>query len=601
MSIGVYDSTRSGNADIDGILSSYRWSSGATISYGFPTDINVYGAPAQYPSQEMLHGFDSASPLMQDAFDSFILGIRSPNTPAMTLTPVTGFTNLQIVKALTATADTQIMIAQSSDPPTSWAYYPGSSSGSREGDIWLGSSYQEYRTPTVGSYGYMIAMHEFGHALGLKHTFVQENPEDVLEPANKDFYEYSLMSYNQAPYTAPAAAGAAAAGPYPEASGFAYNYPQTYMMTDIAALQYRYGANYTFRSDDSVYTWNPATGEVFVNGVSQGQTANGLLSGNASNKVLQTIWDGGGNDTYDLSNYSNAVSIDLTPGGYSILSQAQRMQLGYFPYPTAYYARGNVYNALLHDNDPRSLIENAVGGSGNDTIIGNQANNSLSGGSGDDTLRGGAGNDTLDGGTGNNKAIFSGARADYTITSSNSTTYEIADHRAGHDGTDLLKNINIAQFSDQNVTLIAPDTVPELKRIIGTAKHNDLIGSIADELIDGKGGNDNLFGNGGDDTFLFDTKPNSRTNIDKITDFKSHTDLIQLENAVYGALGKPGTLKKTAFFAGAKAHDSDDRIIYHYKTGELFYDKDGSGPAAPVHFATLAHHPKVVFSDFHIV
>jgi serralysin len=51
------------------------------------------------------------------------------------------------------------------------------------------------------------------------------------------------------------------------------------------------------------------------------------------------------------------------------------------------YARGNVANALLYNGDPRSLIENAIGGTGNDVLIGNQAANRLTGGGGADSFR----------------------------------------------------------------------------------------------------------------------------------------------------------------------------------------------------------------------
>jgi hypothetical protein len=60
----------------------------------------------------------------------------------------------------------------------------------------------------------------------------------------------------------------------------------------------------------------------------------------------------------------------------------------------------------LYNNDPRSYIENAIGGSGNDTIIGNAADNVLNGGPGNDKLEGGGGHDTLIGGTGNDTFIF---------------------------------------------------------------------------------------------------------------------------------------------------------------------------------------------------
>lgn len=49
---------------------------------------------------------------------------------------------------------------------------------------------------------------------------------------------------------------------------------------------------------------------------------------------------------------------------------------------------GNIANALLYNNDTRSLIENAKGGSGADRISGNIADNTLSGGGGNDALSG---------------------------------------------------------------------------------------------------------------------------------------------------------------------------------------------------------------------
>jgi serralysin len=63
-------------------------------------------------------------------------------------------------------------------------------------------------------------------------------------------------------------------------------------------------------------------------------------------------------------------------------------------------ALGNIANALQFRGDARSLIENAVTGSGNDTLIGNAANNDLRGMAGNDTLSGGDGSDFLTGGTG---------------------------------------------------------------------------------------------------------------------------------------------------------------------------------------------------------
>jgi serralysin len=90
-----------------------------------------------------------------------------------------------------------------------------------------------------------------------------------------------------------------------------------------------------------------------------------------------TIWDGGGNDTYDFSNYSVTVRVDLRPGEWTVAGQLANLGNNQF-------ARGNIANALLYNDDPRSLIENAIGGSGADTFVANAAANRLTGNGGAD-------------------------------------------------------------------------------------------------------------------------------------------------------------------------------------------------------------------------
>ena len=74
------------------------------------------------------------------------------------------------------------------------------------------------------------------------------------------------------------------------------------------------------------------------------------------------------------------------------------------------------------------------------------------GGSGNDTLRGGAGNDTIDGGAGTgDTAVFTGIRANYSISSAGSN-YTVIDLRGGSpDGTDTVTNVENFQFSDGTV------------------------------------------------------------------------------------------------------------------------------------------------------
>ena len=75
--------------------------------------------------------------------------------------------------------------------------------------------------------------------------------------------------------------------------------------------------------------------------------------------------------------------------------------------------------------------------------------------------------------------------------------------------------------------------------------------------------------------------------VDTFQGYSVADDTILLDDAIFTALGSPGTLAAGAFKAGAAATDADDRIIYNSGTGALLYDADGVGGAAAVQFATL--------------
>ena len=57
-------------------------------------------------------------------------------------------------------------------------------------------------------------------------------------------------------------------------------------------------------------------------------------------------------------------------------------------------------------------------------------------------------------------------------------------------------------------------------------------------------------------------------------------------------------MSSSAFYAGAAAHDSTDRIIYNSNTGALSYDPDGTGAAAAVQFAELSPGLVLTYQDF---
>ena len=406
------------NAEIDGLLSGYKWT--GTITYSFPDAPGDYSNPySGGDSEPTTSGFASVPTQIQAAIN-YAVGL------------ILGYTNANIQYAGTNGAD--LMIAQSpAANPTAYAYYPGNYASG--GDIWFGNQYN-FSLAKLGNYYFTTALHELGHALGLKHSQEAGGPGNVAVPSAHDSSEYTVMSYRS--YV-----GASTTGGY---TNEAYGYSQTYMANDILALQTMYGADYTTQSGGTVYTWNPTTGQLSINGV--GQLAPGDGVGGSANRIYETIWDGGGVDTYDLSNYTTNLSINLNPGASSLFSSVQLAYLG-----NGHYASGNVYNAYLYNGDARSYIDNAIGGSGNDTIIGNAIANVLSGGGGNDTITGGAGNDTINGGSGTDTAVYSGNRANYNVSYNASTqTFTLTDLRGSSpDGTDTVTGVEYFQFGDGTI------------------------------------------------------------------------------------------------------------------------------------------------------
>ncbi|NYG48459.1 serralysin [Bradyrhizobium sp. IAR9] len=406
------------NAEIDGLLSGYKWS--GTITYSFPDAPSDYANPyGGGDGEPTMSGFASAPTQIQAAIN-YAIGL------------ILSYTNADIQYAGTNGAD--IMIAQSpAANPTAYAYYPGNYASG--GDVWFGTQYN-FSLAKLGNYYFTTALHELGHAFGLKHSQEAGGPGNVAVPSAHDDSEYTVMSYRS--YVG----GSTTSGYTNEA----YGYSQTYMANDILALQTMYGADYTTQSGSTVYTWNPTTGQEFINGV--GQLAPGGGVGGSANRIYETVWDGGGVDTYDLSNYTTNLSINLNPGASSVFSSVQLAYLG-----DGHYASGNVYNAYLYNGDARSYIDNAIGGSGNDAIVGNAIANTLNGGGGNDTITGGAGNDTIIGGSGTDTAVYSGSRVNYGVSYNSATqTFAVADLRSGSpDGTDTVTGTEYFQFADGKI------------------------------------------------------------------------------------------------------------------------------------------------------
>ncbi len=133
-------------------------------------------------------------------------------------------------------------------------------------------------------------------------------------------------------------------------------------------------------------------------------------------------------------------------------------------------------------------------------------------------------------------------------------------------------------------------------KINGREGNDTLLGGTGNDKLYGGAGKDVLTGGSGKDHFVFDTRL-AAGNIDKVTDFSVTDDLLLLDHAIFSKL-PAGPLKASAFIIGTKAADAGDRIIYNSKTGDLFYDADGTGKGAAIQIAQLNPGLKLTADDF---
>lgn len=314
-----------------------------------------------------------------------------------------------------------------------WATYPNAW-WPAAGDVWIstmGSGSDPDQGWTAGSGNFSSLLHEIGHAVGLKHPFEDGN----TLPVSLDSTQYSVMSYTEGPHSLFVRVTQ-------EGSSIRWEsfnvQPDTPMLLDIAAAQYLYGANLTYRTGDDVYTFDPAT------------------------PFMRTIWDAGGSDTISIANFTRGSTIDLRAGSFSSISIPSDSGAGVGwkdppPDPT-YYGTNNL--AIAYG----VVIENAIGGAGNDHMVGNDAAN---------RLQGGGGNDTLDGGAGLDTAVYAGQWSGFVLGPAG-TGFTVSD-RSPAEGADALIGIERVRFSDKSLALDLSGQAGVVARTLGAVFGKDAV------------------------------------------------------------------------------------------------------------------------------
>jgi len=214
-----------------------------------------------------------------------------------------------------------------------------------------------------GTYGWETLIHEIGHTLGLKHPGNYNaggggSPGPYL-PTALDTRQYSLMSYNNPAGTAVSTATNLGNGTTRYKTTFLNQ--STYMMYDIAALQFLYGKGSgaglgTYQTNSFTADWSG----------------------------LETLWMPS-NGTINASGVSNANIIDLREGAFSSINIVPKTITDSLPpalrTSATYMGLNNV--GLAYGSD----VTTALGGTGDDVFYtATDADVSINGGGGTDTV-----------------------------------------------------------------------------------------------------------------------------------------------------------------------------------------------------------------------
>jgi Ca2+-binding RTX toxin-like protein len=433
-----------------------------------------------------------------------------------------------------------------------------------------------------GGFYFPTLLHELGHGMGMAHPHDNGGRSSIMRGAGGgtggigggygDFelsqQVFTVMSYNdgwdKSGYGNPRSGGIT--GTQVDHFGWV----GTLSPLDIAVMQDKYGVNEEWAAGDDVYT---------------------IKDYNGAGNYYAAIWDGGGTDeiryegareaTIDL----RAATLKYEEGGGGRVSHAFGLFGGYTIANgvTIENASGGSGNDKLFGNDAANVL---LGNAGDDAIDGGAGNDTIVGGAGKDALTGGAGSDvfrytaTSDSGTGTARdvigdfqegdqidltavgantfvggALFSGrageVRAvsitDQTIIEVDTNGDRLADMQIELNGAYVLDRLDFVGLNGTATegadTLYGSGGNDSMRSLggndvlLGYAGNDSLDGGAGNDLIVGGAGRDTMTGGLGADKFRFESTGDSGANsADKILDFQSGVDKIDLSGLDDGGL-----------------------------------------------------------------
>lgn len=293
--------TNSGDANVNALLQGQNawWHSPGTAPVQGGTVINgaLKTLVSGSSSTRLTYGFLSAAPTSGSANDKS--GFQATtNTQKIAIraaldyiSSITKLTFEQVDSSTGGANDVANINFGTNLQTTSDGYAYGPNSSPAIGKTYV---YINNKTPSnmgnfsSGTNGWTTLLHEIGHALGLKHPGNynaglpgNQSGTPPYLPASTDNHQYSIMSYRDNSYTTSVA-------------------NSSYMLYDIAALQYLYGVN--------------------ANSTTATAGSFNFTNSTPSTTYLKTLWSNTGNDQINLTGMSNSSVVNLNPGSFSSIN-----------------------------------------------------------------------------------------------------------------------------------------------------------------------------------------------------------------------------------------------------------------------------------------